>query len=103
MQSHGGVATIEDSIRLAAGAVLSGPAGGIAGSGHCARVVGEGNLITFDMGGASTDIALLEGGAPHLTGDKAVGGRKGAAPSIDIPTPGAAGGAIPARGPGGIL
>ena len=53
------------SVRLAAGAVLSGPAGGIAGSGHCARCR-RGNLITFDMGGTSTDIALLEAG-PHLT------------------------------------
>ena len=73
MQSHGGVATIADSVRLAAGAVLSGPAGGIAGSRHAARLLGEGNLITFDMGGTSTDIALLEAGEPHLTGDKAVG------------------------------
>ena len=103
MQSHGGVATIADSIRLAAGAVLSGPAGGIAGSAHCARVIGEGNLITFDMGGTSTDIALLEGGEPHLTGDKAVGGSKVALPSIDIHTLGAGGGSIARVDTGGIL
>ena len=103
MQSHGGVATIEDSIRLAAGAVLSGPAGGIAGSGHCARVIGAGNLITFDMGGTSTDIALLEGGEPHLSGDKAVGGSKVALPSIDIHTLGAGGGSIATVDVGGIL
>ncbi|MGH7373478.1 MAG: hydantoinase/oxoprolinase N-terminal domain-containing protein, partial [Candidatus Rokuibacteriota bacterium] len=92
MQSHGGVATIADSVRLAAGAVLSGPAGGIAGSRHAARLLDEGNLITFDMGGTSTDIALLEGGEPHLTGDKAVGASKVALPSIDIHTLGAGGG-----------
>jgi N-methylhydantoinase A len=103
MQSHGGVATIADSVRLAAGAVLSGPAGGIAGSAHCARVIGEGNLITFDMGGTSTDIALLEGGEPHLTGDKAVGGNKVALPSIDIHTLGAGGGSIARVDAGGIL
>ena len=103
MQSHGGVATIADSVRLAAGAVLSGPAGGIAGSAHCARVVGEGNLITFDMGGTSTDIALLERGEPHLTGDKAVGGNKVALPSIDIHTLGAGGGSIARVDSGGIL
>jgi N-methylhydantoinase A len=103
MQSHGGVATIADSVRLAAGAVLSGPAGGIAGSAHCARVLGEGNLITFDMGGTSTDIALLEGGEPHLTGDKAVGGSKVALPSIDIHTLGAGGGSIARVDAGGIL
>jgi len=103
MQSHGGVAPIADSVRLAAGAVLSGPAGGIAGSTHCARVIGEGNLITFDMGGTSTDIALLEGGEPHLTGDKAVGGSKVALPSIDIHTLGAGGGSVARVDAGGIL
>jgi N-methylhydantoinase A len=103
MQSHGGVATIADSVRLAAGAVLSGPAGGIAGSAHCARVLGSGNLITFDMGGTSTDIALLEGGEPQLTGDKAVGGSKVALPAIDIHTLGAGGGSIARVDAGGIL
>ncbi|HEU4440360.1 MAG TPA: hydantoinase/oxoprolinase family protein [Methylomirabilota bacterium] len=103
MQSHGGVATIADSVRLAAGAVLSGPAGGIAGSRHAARLLGEGDLITFDMGGTSTDIALLEGGEPHLTGDKAVGPSKIALPSIDIHTLGAGGGSIARVDAGGIL
>jgi N-methylhydantoinase A len=103
MQSHGGVATIADSVRLAAGAVLSGPAGGIAGSRHAARLLGEGDLITFDMGGTSTDIALLEGGEPHLTGDKAVGASKVALPSIDIHTLGAGGGSIARVDAGGIL
>ena len=64
IQSHGGVAPIAESVRLAAGAVLSGPAGGVAGSRYAARLLGEGNLITFDMGGTSTDIALVEGGEP---------------------------------------
>src|SRR5258706_957213 len=103
MQSHGGVATIGDSVRLAAGAVLSGPAGGIAGSRHASRLLGEGNLITFDMGGTSTDIALLEDGEPHLTGDKAVAASKVALPSIDIHTLGAGGGSIARVDAGRIL
>jgi N-methylhydantoinase A len=103
MQSHGGVATIADSVRLAAGAVLSGPAGGIAASRHASRLLGEGNLISFDMGGTSTDIALLEEGEPHLTGDKAVGASKVALPSIDIHTLGAGGGSIARVDAGGIL
>jgi N-methylhydantoinase A len=103
MQSHGGVATIADSVRLAAGAVLSGPAGGIAGGRHAARLTGQGNLITFDMGGTSTDIALLEDGEPHLTGDKAVGSSRVALPSIDIHTLGAGGGSIARVDAGGIL
>ena len=103
MQSHGGVATIADSVRLAAGAVLSGPAGGIAGCRHAARLLEEGNLISFDMGGTSTDIALLESGEPHLTGDKSVAGSKVALPSIDIHTLGAGGGSIARVDAGGIL
>src|SRR5262249_59004710 len=102
MQSHGGVATITDSVRLAAGAVLSGPAGGIAGCRHAARLLDEGNLISFDMGGTSTDIPLLESGEPHLTGDKSVAGSKVAPPSIDIHTLGAGGGSPAPVHPGGI-
>jgi N-methylhydantoinase A len=103
MQSHGGVAGIAESVRLAAGAVLSGPAGGIAGCRHAARLLGEGNLISFDMGGTSTDIALLEGGEPHLAGDRTVAGSKVALPSIDIHTLGAGGGSIARVDAGGIL
>ncbi len=103
MQSHGGVAPVVDSVRQAAGAILSGPAGGIAGSRYAARLVGQVDLISFDMGGTSTDISLLEGGEPFLTGDKAVGGHKVALPSIDIHTLGAGGGSIARVDPGGIL
>ncbi|HEX9244624.1 MAG TPA: hydantoinase/oxoprolinase family protein [bacterium] len=103
MQSHGGVAGIEDSVRLAAGAILSGPAGGLAGSRYCGRLLGGGDFITFDMGGTSTDIALLEGGEPPITGDKVVGGHKVALPSLDIHTLGAGGGSMARVDPGGIL
>ena len=103
MQSHGGVAGVADSVRLAAAAVLSGPAGGIAGGRHAARLLAHGNLITFDMGGTSTDIALLQDGEPQLTGDKSVGPSKVALPSIDIHTLGAGGGSIAHVDAGGIL
>ena len=104
MQSHGGVAPIADRVRLAAGAVLSGPAGGIAAGRARARLLGEGNLITFDMGGTSTDIALLAGGEPQL--DRRQGGRRrrrSALPSLDIHTLGAGGGSIARVDAGGIL
>jgi N-methylhydantoinase A len=94
MQSHGGVAPVRESARLAAGAVLSGPAGGVAAGRHGARLLGEGNLVTFDMGGTSTDIALLQGGEPALTGEKTVGIAKVSLPAIDIHTLGAGGGSI---------
>jgi N-methylhydantoinase A len=103
MQSHGGVAPLADATWLAAGAILSGPAGGIAGSRYCAHLLGEGNLISFDMGGTSTDISVLEAGEPFLTGNKSVGGVKVALPSIDIHTLGAGGGSIAHVDFGGIL
>ena len=103
MQSHGGVASIPDSLRLAAGSVLSGPAGGIAGARSCGRLIGEDDLITFDMGGTSTDIALVEAGEPQLSSDKTVAGVRIALPSIDIHTLGAGGGSIARVDVGGIL
>src|SRR5207247_755403 len=97
MQSHGGVAPVRESTRLAAGAVLSGPAGGVAAGRYCARLLGEPSLITFDMGGTSTDIALLQGGEPQLTGEKTVGVAKVALPAIDIHTLGGGPGSVRRR------
>jgi len=103
MQSHGGVAPVRESARLAAGAVLSGPAGGVAAGRYAARLLREGNLITFDMGGTSTDIALLQRGEPQLTGEKRVGLARVALPALDIHTLGAGGGSIAWVDPGRIL
>ncbi len=94
MHSHGGVATIAESSRLAAGAVLSGPAGGIAAAKQAAKLIGTGELITFDMGGTSTDIALLQDGEAPLTAEKQVGIAKVSLPTLDIHTLGAGGGSI---------
>jgi N-methylhydantoinase A len=103
MQSHGGVTPIEESARLAAGAVLSGPAGGVAAARYCARLVGAGDLIPFDMGGTSTDISLVAGGEATLATDRAVGEHKVALPSLDIVSIGAGGGSIAWVDAGGIL
>jgi N-methylhydantoinase A len=103
MQSHGGVLPIEEATRLAAGAVLSGPAGGVAGSRHSGKILGEGNLIPFDMGGTSTDISLIVDGAASLVADRAVGGHRVALDSLDIVSIGAGGGSIARVDAGGIL
>ena len=103
IQSHGGVAPIAESGRLAAGAVLSGPAGGIAGSLHAARLLGVGNLIPFDMGGTSTDISLIVGGQPSLVTGRRVGSHTIALNSLDIASIGAGGGSIARVDAGGIL
>jgi len=103
IQSHGGVAPIAESGRLAAGAVLSGPAGGVAGSVYAARLQGEDNLIPFDMGGTSTDICLVVDGAATLVMDRRIGGHRIALNSLDIASIGAGGGSIARVDAGGIL
>jgi N-methylhydantoinase A len=103
IQSHGGVAPIDESARLAAGAVLSGPAGGVAGSVYAARLISERNLIPFDMGGTSTDISLIVDGAPSLAASRRVASHTIALSSLDIASVGAGGGSIARVDAGGIL
>ena len=101
--SHGGVAPVEEAARLAAGTALSGPAGGVAaGVALAERGLGE-DLITFDVGGTSTDIALIQQGEAALGRGRDIGGERIALESLDIVTLGAGGGSIGHRGPGGTL
>src|SRR2546430_7315003 len=62
MQSHGGVAPVRESARLAAGAVLSGPAGGVASRRYAGRPPPEGDLVSLYIGGPTTDIPPLPRG-----------------------------------------
>lgn len=103
MTSHGGVATIEEIVRLAAGAVLSGPAGGIAAARRVAQVMRAPDLVPFDMGGTSTDIALIRGGRAGIAADRRLGGQRIALSSLDIVSIGAGGGSIARVDAGGIL
>jgi N-methylhydantoinase A len=103
IQSHGGVAPIAEAGRLAAGAVLSGPAGGVAGSVHATRLSGAANLIPFDMGGTSTDISLVADGKAALVMNRKIGGHRIALNSLDIASIGAGGGSIARVDAGGIL
>ena len=103
IQSHGGVATIGEAVRLAAGGVLSGPAGGVAGSQYAARLLGHGDLIPFDMGGTSTDISLVVGGEAAIASDRRIGGQRVALQSLDIASIGAGGGSIARVDDSGLL
>jgi N-methylhydantoinase A len=103
IQSHGGVAPITEAARLAAGGVLSGPAGGVAGSRYATRLLCSGNLISFDMGGTSTDICLIVEGEPTLVSGRGIGGHRLALNSLDIVSLGAGGGSIGRVDAGGIL
>jgi N-methylhydantoinase A len=103
IQSHGGVVPIAEAGRFAVGGVLSGPAGGVAGSVYAARLVGEPNLIPFDMGGTSTDISLVVDGAAALAMNRRVGTHRIALNSLDIASIGAGGGSIARVDKGDIL
>jgi N-methylhydantoinase A len=101
--SHGGMAPVEEASRLAAGTVLSGPAGGISGSRRCADLLGIPDLVPFDMGGTSTDISLISGGRASLSADGILAGERIALRSLDITSIAAGGGSIANVDPGGTL
>lgn len=94
MQSNGGVSTFEGSAKKPVATVLSGPAGGvIASMGTCERV-GINNIITFDMGGTSCDVALIHRGNPVITTQGKINQRPISLPMLDIHTVSAGGGTI---------
>jgi len=92
--SHGGMAPVEEASRLAAGTVLSGPAGGMSGGRRCSDLVGIPDLVPFDMGGTSTDISLITGGQASLSADGMLAGQRIALRSLDIASIAAGGGSI---------
>jgi N-methylhydantoinase A len=101
--SHGGMAPVEEAARLAAATVLSGPAGGMAGCRRCAEMLGLPDLVAFDMGGTSTDISLITGGAMSLSADGGLAGQRIALRSLDIASIAAGGGSIASVDAGGIF
>jgi N-methylhydantoinase A len=94
MQSNGGMSTFTAAAKKAVATVLSGPAGGITASLHTCRTTGFENLITFDMGGTSCDVALIKDGAPSISNHGKIEGRDLLLPMIDINTVSAGGGTL---------
>jgi N-methylhydantoinase A len=103
MQSNGGMATFAVSARKAVATVLSGPAGGITASMQTCRTTGLMNLITFDMGGTSCDVALIKDGQPSVQNRGKIEDRDIALPMIDINTVSAGGGTLARVDPLGQL
>jgi N-methylhydantoinase A len=101
--SHGGMAPVEEASRLAAGTVLSGPAGGISGARRCAELTAIPDLVPFDMGGTSTDISLISAGRASLSADGMLAGQRIALRSLDIASIAAGGGSIASVDAGGTL
>jgi len=103
MQSNGGRLPAEGMRRNAITALLSGPAAGVMGAVRQAARSGFENLVTFDMGGTSTDVCLVTDGKPELTAEFALDGLPIRTPIIDINTVGAGGGSIIWIDDGGML
>jgi N-methylhydantoinase A len=94
LRSDGGLMNTETATSAPVNMLMSGPAGGVAGAVWIARQAGYENLLTFDMGGTSTDVALVEHGRPRVGRETEVGDLKVRASSIDVRTVGAGGGSI---------
>ncbi len=102
-QSSGGLMSIERAARFPVRTALSGPAAGVVGAAHAARLSGKPDIITFDMGGTSTDVCLVRNYQAEMTFGREVAGFPVRLPAIDIHTIGAGGGSIAWFGPDGLM
>ena len=94
LRSDGGLMSAEKSAEAPVNLLMSGPAGGVAGAVWVAKSAGVKNILTLDMGGTSTDVALIENGSARLQRETSVGDLNVRASSIDVKTVGAGGGSI---------
>jgi N-methylhydantoinase A len=102
MQSNGGSISSTMARQEAARTLLSGPAAGVVGAAHVAQASGYNRIITLDIGGTSTDVALVDEMVVETTEGK-IGGYPTKLPMIDIHTIGAGGGSIAWFDPGGAM
>ena len=103
MRSSGGLIGLAAAARLPASIVLSGPAGGVVAAAALGTSLGKSSLISFDMGGTSTDVCRITDGRPQVMFERPVGGLPNRLPSVAIHTVGAGGGSLAWVDPGGAL
>ncbi|MGH8959227.1 MAG: hydantoinase/oxoprolinase family protein [Acidimicrobiia bacterium] len=103
MRSSGGLTSIFGATALAASILLSGPAGGVVAAARCGGAHGWKRVISFDMGGTSTDVSRIENGEPQMAGERILDGLVCRMPSVAIHTIGAGGGSIGWADQGGTL
>ena len=94
LRSDGGLASAANAADSPVSMLLSGPAGGVAGAAWAAEQAGYRDFLTFDMGGTSTDVALVQDLLPRIGRETTVGDLKVRATSVDVRTVGAGGGSI---------
>ncbi|MBN8866473.1 MAG: hydantoinase/oxoprolinase family protein [Solirubrobacterales bacterium] len=103
MKSDGGLGSIENTVTSAGQTIYSGPVAGVLASRALGEESGEGNLITFDMGGTSTDVALIEDGDVRSTSLQFLDRQALATTMVDVTTVGAGGGSLATVGPDGAM
>jgi len=103
MKSNGGVISAREVAQQPITTLLSGPAAGALGAALIAHTAGFARVLTLDGGGTSTDVAVIDGGVPHVTTEGRVGPFPVKVPMIDIATVGAGGGSIAWRAQDGRL
>jgi N-methylhydantoinase A len=94
LRSDAGLMTTREAARNPIYGVLSGPSGGVAGALFVARKAGFDDILTFDMGGTSTDVALCQNGQPTIGRETAIGHFRIKVPAVNVHTVGAGGGSI---------
>src|SRR4030081_3036844 len=101
--SNGGLMSVETASRFPVRTCVSGPAAGVIGASAIGAAAGFPDLVTFDVGGTSTDVSLVEAGRPAFTAERVVAGYPVRVPMIDIQVIGAGGGSIAALDDAGAL
>jgi N-methylhydantoinase A len=94
LRSDAGLMTTSEAARNPIYGILSGPSGGVAGALYVARKAGHENILTFDMGGTSTDVALCQNGEPTIGRETSISHFRIKVPSVNVHTVGAGGGSI---------
>ncbi len=103
MRSSGGLMAPEDAAELAAAILLSGPAGGVVAAAALGQALGYHRIVSFDMGGTSTDVCRVEHGRPEIVYERTIEGQVVRLPSVAVHTVGAGGGSVGWADPGGAL
>jgi N-methylhydantoinase A len=103
MRSSGGLMGAEDAAALPAAVLLSGPAGGVVATAAFAKALGHGRVVSFDMGGTSTDVCRVENGVIEVSHERSIDGYACRLPSVGVHTVGAGGGSIAWIDAGGAL
>ena len=103
MRSSGGLVSLDHASAFPASILLSGPAGGVVAAAALGELMGCDTLISFDMGGTSTDVCRIRQGRPEVTYSREIAGHACLMPSVAVHTVGAGGGSVAWADRGGAL